>query len=401
SVYDIAEDNEICAGGLTILHSEVVGGAGDNVYQWQQFVSGTWVDIFGANGADYVTDILDEGSYEYRVVVTQDAGCEGASDGEIIIVNADPIVYDSAEDNEICDGGLTVLHSEVVGGAGDNTYQWQQLVSGSWVDIFGANGADYVTETLATGSYTYRVVVIQDSGCEAAADGEVIVVNADPLVYDTALDNEICGGGSTTLESEVIGGAGSNTYQWQQLISGTWVDIFGANASSYTTEILDVGSYTYRVVVIQDSGCENAGDGETIEVLDDPQVYDIADDNEICAGGTTTMYSEVIGGSGANSYQWQQNVEGSWVDIFGANGPEYTTEVLDEGVYEYRIVVTQDSGCESASDGEIIVVNADPSVYDIAEDNEICAGGLTILHSEVVGGAGDNVYQWQQFVSGT
>mgnify|MGYP003381643685 CR=1 FL=1 len=34
-------------------------------------------------------------------------------------------------------------------------------------DIFGANGADYITEVLDAGSYTYRVLVIQDAGCES------------------------------------------------------------------------------------------------------------------------------------------------------------------------------------------------------------------------------------------
>ena len=266
-VYDSAEDNEICAGGATILHSEVVGGAGGNYYQWQQLLGGLWVDIFGANGADLITENLDEGTYEYRVVVTQDAGCEGVSDGEIIVVNSDPTILDSSEDNEICAGGISVLHSEVIGGAGDNTYQWQQFIEGVWVDIFGANGADYITEVLDAGSYTYRVLVIQDAGCENVSDGEVIVVNDDPVVLDLTNDSQICQGGFATLESSVSGGAGVSTFQWQELIEGQWVDIFGANASTFITSNLDEGTYTYRVLVLQDSGCEAVSDGVDLVVI--------------------------------------------------------------------------------------------------------------------------------------
>jgi hypothetical protein len=117
SIFDSADFNEICEGGFSTLHSEVVGGAGGNNYQWQQLIAGTWVDIFGANGADYITDLLSEGTYTYRVIVLQDAGCEGISDGETIVVNGDAQVFDSADDNEICNSGLTTLHSNVVGGA--------------------------------------------------------------------------------------------------------------------------------------------------------------------------------------------------------------------------------------------------------------------------------------------
>jgi hypothetical protein len=65
-------------------------------------------------------------------MVTQDAGCDGVSDGISITINDDPEVFIIAEDNDICDGGTAILHSEVVGGAGGNNYQWQQLISGNW-----------------------------------------------------------------------------------------------------------------------------------------------------------------------------------------------------------------------------------------------------------------------------
>ncbi len=399
-VIDLADDNEICEGGFTILHSEVVGGTGTNAYQWQEQIAGVWYNIAGENGPDYTTDILDVGSYAYRVVVIQDTGCEGVGNGEVVVVNSDPLAFDSAIDNEICGGGSTILESEVVGGAGTNSYQWQQFLAGQWVDIFGANQANYTTELLGVGSYTYRVIVFQDFGCEAVADGETIIVTSDPLVYDSADDNEICAGGTTTLHTEVVGGAGTNAYQWQQYFEGVWVDIFGANNTDYTTELLDEGSYTYRVIVTQDSGCEGVSDEEIIVVNDDPDVYDSAEDNEFCDGGYTILHSEVVGGAGGNAYQWQQFTAGSWVDIFGENGADFQTSALSEGTYEYRLVVTQDAGCEAVSDGEIILVSGDPSVIDFADDNEICEGGMTFLFSEVTGGSGNNTYQWQQFLEG-
>jgi hypothetical protein len=87
-------------------------------------------------------------------MVQQDAGCEGVSNNVILTVNEDPQVFDSADDIDFCQGGFTTLHATVVGGAGTNQYQWQQLVSGLWVNISGANGANYVTTPLNEGTYT-------------------------------------------------------------------------------------------------------------------------------------------------------------------------------------------------------------------------------------------------------
>ncbi|MGB4849124.1 MAG: hypothetical protein WBP41_14460, partial [Saprospiraceae bacterium] len=399
-VYDNADDNEICEGGQTTLHSEIIGGAGINIYQWQQLSGGVWSNIFNANGPDYTTEILNAGTYSYRVFVIQDSGCEGVSDGEDIVVNNDPQIFLNSEDNEICEGGVTTIYSVVVGGAGMNFYQWQELSGNVWVDIFGANGENYTTEILGEGSYTYRLIVNQDAGCSSESAGETIIVNGDPEVYDNADFNQICEGGSAILQSEVVGGAGGNNYQWQELSGGIWIDIFGANADNYTTEILPPGSYSYRVIVNQDAGCEGISDGETIVVTGDPQVFDNADDNEFCSGGSTTLHTTVVGGAGGNNYQWQTLIGGIWVDIFGATGADYTTDVLDAGTYTYRVVVVQNGGCEDVSDGQTIVVIPDPEVIVNADDNEFCDGGSTSIHAQVIGGAGAANYQWQQLIQG-
>jgi hypothetical protein len=41
----------------------------------------------------------------------------------------------NADDNDFCNGGSTTIHAVVTGGAGTNQYQWQQLISGNWVNI--------------------------------------------------------------------------------------------------------------------------------------------------------------------------------------------------------------------------------------------------------------------------
>jgi hypothetical protein len=108
-------------------------------------------------------------------------GCQSVSSSVTIQVNPDPQVLDSADDTDFCNGGFTILHAQVLGGAGAPGYQWQQLLSGNWTNLPGANAANYTTPVFAVGTYTYRVIVTQDSGCEGVSDGVTITVTAIQL----------------------------------------------------------------------------------------------------------------------------------------------------------------------------------------------------------------------------
>ena len=178
----------------------------------------------------------------------------GVSQEIVVQVNDDPAVTITADDTEICEGGIINIMSTVTGGAGANNYQWQELIECVWVDMFAANGSTLIVNLSGAGSYTYRLVVTQDAGCETTSDQVTITVNNDPIVNASVDDAEICDGGTTTLHVSVSGGAGNTSYQWQELIAGNWVDVFGADAADFTTDMLAEGTYEYRAVVTQDAG---------------------------------------------------------------------------------------------------------------------------------------------------
>jgi hypothetical protein len=75
----------------------------------------------------------------------------------------------------------------VTGGAGITNYQWQFFFEGEWIDVFGGNGQNYTSDPLEIGTYTYRVVVTQDAGCEAVSDGETVTVVPNILITDQPL----------------------------------------------------------------------------------------------------------------------------------------------------------------------------------------------------------------------
>ena len=371
--YDNADDNEICDGGTTTLHSEVIYGGGDYGYQWQEFIEGVWVDIPGANSADYTTPELSgsgvgETFYRYRLQVN-DGGCLIYTDGEDIYVNSDPTINLFVDDDLFCDGGNTTLHSEVLNGAGQSNYQWQLLLNDVWTNIVNANGQDYTTDTdtdgnyvgsLSEGVYEYRLVVTQDSGCETTSDSIIITVIAKPEATASTETPDVCVDGQFVITSEVTGGDGLSFYQWQKKVGSDWVDIFGANSADYTNEESLPGETTqeYRVQVFQDAGCSADSNSVFINVAADPDVFVLADDESLCTNGTAHIASEVLGGAGGNNYQWQIFNDPDWEDIFGENGPEFTSGSLADGEYRYRLVVTQNLGCATTSAEVVITVDA-------------------------------------------
>ena len=147
-------------------------------------------------------------------------------------------------------------------------------------------------------------------------------------------------------------------------------DVAGASNAVYVTSTLSVDTYDYRVVVTQDAGCEVTSDPITITVVGDPTVSVVADDLDICAGGTINLTATVTGGTGTNNYQWQFYNAGTWENINGAMASIYSTVLIDANTYRYRVIVTQDAGCSIVGSATVITVVEDPDVTITADEEQ-------------------------------
>ena len=394
------DDSEICEGGTATFTATVSGGPGGTTYQWQFNSSGTWGDIAGATSNVYSVNLINAGTFEYRVQVFQTGGCNVTSAPIAVNVVADPTVTVSVLDATICEGGTAEFSASVTGGNGIPSYQWQFNNGGTWQNVGGATSSTYSIALLNAGTYEYRVIVTQDSGCETISAGATVTVVEDPTVVVTLSDVDICEGGTAEFDAVVSGGSGSSTYQWQFNNSGTWEDVSGATSASYDVVLASPGTYEYRVVVTQDAGCGVTSDGVTVTVVGDPEVTIVADQTSICDGGSVEITATATGGSGSNNFQWQINNSG-WEDIVGETGAVFNSPTLGIGTYEYRVVLSQDSGCDDISDPITITVVADPVVSVSADDASICSGGVVTLTASISGGTGANSIQWEYNNLGT
>ena len=386
----VSADQEICIGGMGTVSVVVSGGVGSPAYQWQVFNSG-WMNIASATNPSYSTVFSTLGSFSYRVLVTQGEGCFTVSDTTTITVIPDPEVVIAASATQICTGGTVMFTSTVTGASGTPVYQWQQFVSSVWVNV-GINNDTFVTPALTTGSYNYRLIFSQGSGCEDQSNTVNIQVSNDPTAT-IAGDNLICEGEFVVLSSTVSGGVPPYTFHWQLMQGAVWSDV-GSTQPTFNTGALLAGTYAYRLFVENSTGCNVVSNTFTTTAAAHPSVTIAPATNPICAGGVASLTATVTGGQGTNTYSWQYNhpVNG-WQQVNTSAGP-YNTVLSNAGTYEYRLIVTQSSGCQTISGSSLVVVNPDPTVTVTANNPSICIGGSSILTSTMSGGSTHLSYQW-------
>ncbi|MEO5907257.1 MAG: SdrD B-like domain-containing protein, partial [Saprospiraceae bacterium] len=326
-----------------------------------------------------------------RVIVTQGIGCQTVSDPLTITVVEDPTVSITPSATTVCAGGVVTITSSVTGGAGSINYQWQQFVSGAWTNV-GTNNATFVTPSLAAGSYNYRVVISMNSGCSNESNTVSITAINDPVVTITG-DNSICEGEFVVISSNITGGVSTYNFHWQQLQAGNWVEV-GTTQPTFNTGDLAEGTYSYRLVIDNALGCDAVSNTFITTAYDRPVVTLNVAANPICVGGVAALTYVLTGGSGTSTYSWQyNNPTNGWTQV-STSSTNYSTSLGIAGSYEYRLIVTQSTGCIAISYSLIVVVNPDPTVTAAINNPNICVGGSALITSTIVGGSGSPTYQW-------
>jgi hypothetical protein len=208
----------------------------------------------------------------------------------------------------ICEGANATFAVTAVGAS---NYQWQVSTDGgaSYTAISGANGASY---TVSNASVTlngnlYRCVVSSSCG-NATTNAVSLTVNTLPLFSSSPQSVTICVGASNTFTATASGTG--ITYQWQQSTTGcagTWTNISGANAGTYTVSNVTAGmdGYAYRCVASGTCSPAAVSDCATLSVVTSTLVSADPASITVCDGANTSF---TVAATGSNViYQWQIN----------------------------------------------------------------------------------------------
>ncbi|HQP90302.1 MAG TPA: choice-of-anchor J domain-containing protein, partial [Bacteroidales bacterium] len=258
-----------------------------------------------------------------------------------VTVNPLPTVSASANPSSICVGGSSVLSA-----SGANTYNWSN----------GMNGAQITVSPSTTTTYT--VTGTSTAGC---TNTSTVMVNINTSINITATANpsNICLGGSTVLTAN-----GGGSYSWSNSMTGSTITVSPTSTTTYS-------------VTGSSGGCTGTATvSVTVNPL--PAVSASANPSSICVGG-----SSVLSASGANTYNWSNNMTGSQITVSPATSSTYT------------VTGTNLNGCTNTATVSI-TVNALPTININANPQYICTGNSTVLSA-----SGATSYNWSNGMTGS
>lgn len=393
------------------------GGTGVLSYQWSTGVSSATINSLAAGAYTVIatdangctqsatTTIADLGGPSVSLLSSNDALCNGSSDGDAeVVVNSGngpytylwlPLGGNAAAASGLPAGAYSVTVTDVNGcigtvniGINEPTVLSVQLSSsqalcgaanGSATALVNGGTAPYLY-TWSSGQLTatanallpgnYSVTVTDDKGCTYSDN---ILVNTSPAmaVQSSSTDATCFNGASGTAEVLVNSGATPFTYNWSD----------GQSASQAIN--LMAGSYT--VTVTDANGCTVE---ETVAVGQAPAiVLNVSTTAATCGGSNGTASVNGIGGTGLLSYLW--------------SGGQITSNLNTLSAGSYTVTATDANACTADLVANVSNLGG-PQAVVLSNADVTCFGGSNgTAEISVSSGNGPYSYQWQPFGGNT
>ncbi|PWT97797.1 MAG: hypothetical protein C5B52_13200 [Bacteroidetes bacterium] len=368
-------------------------------YVWAKISGPGTFNIANPNAASTTVDNLVQGSYQFRLTVTDNSG---SSTTDIVIVNVTNVPNVPPSANAGANQILTLPVSSTTLDASSSsdpdgtitTYTWDQLSGPSTVNIANPSSAITNISGLVEGVYTFEVTVTDNNGVSSQGAVAVTVVSApnQAPVTNAGADQSI----TLPTNSVTLDGTASNdadgtivSYTWS-LVSGPGQFVI-ANPTDATTDVnyLLAGTYVFQLTTIDNDGASSS-DQVSITVNAAPNVPPIANagpDKYI----TAPISGIVLDGNG--SYDPDGTIVGySWVKVSGPSPLTITNSNTanpivvspNPGTYVFELTVTDNSGATSKAQVTLVVYPAQnqnkvPIVQAIDSINVVLPADSTVL----------------------
>ncbi len=340
-------------------------------------------DYLAVNNGDGTWELnadvtLPEGENEIIVTVTDPAGNESTSIGQITVDTTAPIVgVNSIE--------LTNDSSPVISGTVNDTEATVIVTIGGeeYTAVNNGDGTWTLDEeiTLPDGENEIVVSVTDPSGNLSTSVGQIVVDSTAPNPPSIA---EISDSGFTNDSTPVIEGIAEPGSSVQVMINGSVAADIAADENgewSYSVDTLSDGEYTVTAVITDEAGNTSPVSSPVTFVVDTvpPAVavnsIDLTNDNTTAITGTVDdAEASIIVSIGGTEYNAVNNGDGTWILA------KDSIEPLEDGEYSVSVKAIDVAGNESSSVG---YVNIDTNAAPIVENVD--------LGDFVVGGGSENV----------
>jgi hypothetical protein len=380
-------------------------------YSWTKVTGGAATITSPASASTTVTGLV-QGSYNFRLTVTDNLGASSSSDVTVTVNgNNQPPMVNAGSDQTITlptnSVSLTGTASDADGSVA--SYSWSKT-SGGAATITSPSSANTTVTGLVQGTYTFRLSVTDNQGAVSTDDVNV-VVNPQPTPGSgTRIEAENWTAMSGVLTEACSDAGGTLDVGWIE--PNDWMD--------YSINVPTAGTYTLNLrIATPNTGAQfliKNGTGTILSTVNVPttggwQVWQTITTSINLVAGTQTIrlqanslagwninWLELVGAAPANdlpnanagldqtitlpassvtlsgsgtdadgtiaSYAWSK-VSGAAATITSPASASTTITGLSAGSYVFRLTVTDNSGA-TASDDVIITVNTATNQLPVA-----------------------------------
>jgi hypothetical protein len=348
-------------------------------YSWTEISGPAQFAIANASAAKTQVTGLVQGSYAFRLQVTDNGGLT-AADTLYITVNPaaaapnQPPVANAGSNESITlpTNSVTLNGSSSYDPDGTiSNYSWRKVSGPAGSSLANANSASASVSGLVQGQYVFALTVTDNDGA-AATDQVTITVSAAPVANKAPVANA---GGDISIilpaNSAQLNGTGSSdpdgtisSFSWTNISGPSTPVITNANTATPTVSDLVVGQYVFQLTVTDNSGASST-DQMSVVVSNAPAsnqgpVANAGKDTTIPMPASTAM----LNGNGSwdpdgkiTSYRWKQITGPNNAVI--ANSTSSATQVnnLVQGGYVFELDVVDNKGAISSATVKVDVVD--------------------------------------------
>ena len=307
---------------------------------------GSWSQIYSGTTRSKAVSGLTNGSYGYRALACNVAGCGSYSAIEATVVTLPPASAPTVAAPSISYSGAFTVSWTAVGTATDYRLE-QRKDSGSWTQIYSGTALSDAVSGLVNGSYGYRARACNAGGCGSYSAIQTTVVTLPPASAPTVTAPSASNSGAFTVSWTAVGTA-TNYRLEQRKDSGSWTQIYSGTALTKAVSGLVNGSYGYRARACNVGGCGSYSAIKTTVVTLPPASAPTVTVPSANSNGAFTVSWTAVGT--ATNYPLEQRKDGgSWSQIYTGAALSKAVSGLVNGSYDHRARACNSAGCSSYS----------------------------------------------------
>ena len=338
---DAASDG--CGGGITWVGQSVAANT-----------------LYAQTGSEQLIDVT---------VKVRDGCGNQASKPVRVRIPANSFAVKTIDSTFVCGGGSAgrsiTLTTNTTGGTGDISY--------SWTPATGLSAPLYHSPSTTTSiTTTTRYVLTATDGNGCTAKDSVKITVEPPIVPNISVSpNPVCVGNSVSLSSSPTGGTGTySSYAWTTTIGTSTIE--DASLASTTGTPSTTGTVSYKIVVTDDLGCNNAA-VENITVNPLPTFFDAVQQHVSCNGGHDGIIN--VSPSSAGTYDISINNGATWPYTGITIGVSEIYQITGLAAGTYHVRIRDGNECISADNTVIISEPTAISEVSNATTQPHCHGG--------------------------